>query len=249
VAYLDHLVIAVADLGHAAARWHEVTGIEFVRGGRHPGGTENRIGMLAGQRAYLELITVVDPAATDGWAALVRDRIGPLAWAVGTDDIDRDTRLLALRAVATGPIGTGSRRCPDGTTVTWRSSILGQPETAAWPFLIEWPVSGRGRLGVAGSPADIRLTSVTVSARNPAELAGVLAGTLGFAMCDENRASEGETAITDGEVRLTVVPSADGITGPVALRLSGTGLAGREARDPEVLDGILVGFERQRAPA
>jgi len=61
-ANLDHIVIAVPDLSAAQESFRTVLGLESVGGGRHDGaGTENTIVPL--QDCYLELVTVVDPAA------------------------------------------------------------------------------------------------------------------------------------------------------------------------------------------
>lgn len=248
MAYLDHLVISVPDLDEAAAKWQKVTGIKFARGGRHPGGTGNCIGVLRDQEAYLELITVVDRSSTDGWAVLARDRVGPLSWAIGTDDLDRDVEQLAARGVTVGEVADGSRHCPDGTTLTWRWSIVGEPEAASWPFLIEWPTSGPARLGATASSA-IRLSAVTVRVPDPGRLAAALTGALGFSWCEHGADGDSETVITDGEVIVVLIPAGDGPVGPVSLRLRRNGPADQEARNPEVLDGILINVRAEQAPA
>ena len=57
--WIDHVVLACADLDVAAAHLLERHGLASVPGGRHPGwGTANRIVPLGG--SYVELITVVD---------------------------------------------------------------------------------------------------------------------------------------------------------------------------------------------
>jgi hypothetical protein len=247
MAYLDHLVIAVQDLDDAAARWHEVTGIAFAAGGRHPGGTGNCIGVLRGQEAYLELITLIDRSSTDQWAVLVRDRQGPLSWAIGSDDLDRDVARLAQHGVPAGPVANGSRRCPDGTTVTWRTSTVGEPGADSWPFLIEWPVSGPGRLGVTAPPGDTRLSAVTVAVSDPAAIAAALTGALGFSWCDGGQNDGGEKVITDGAVMLSLVPAGDGPAGPVSLRLHRNGPGDLQALDPQLVDGITIAVQAQRA--
>jgi catechol 2,3-dioxygenase-like lactoylglutathione lyase family enzyme len=249
VAYLDHLVISVQDLDEAAARWQNVTGIRFARGGRHPEGTGNCIGVIRDQEAYLELITVVDRSSRDGWTVLVRDRVGPLSWAIGTDDLDRDVKRLAAHGVTVGEVANGSRRCPDGTAITWRWSVVGESATATWPFLIEWPTSGPTRLGVTAPSADVRLSAVTVRVPDPGRLAAALTGALGFSWCEGGPGRDSETLITDGEVIITLIPAGDGAPGPVSLRLRRNELTEQKARNPELLDGILVNVEAEQAPA
>jgi hypothetical protein len=249
VAYLDHLVISVRDLDEAAARWEKVTGIKFARGGHHPGGTGNCVGVLRDQEAYVELITVVDRSSRDGWAVLARDRVGPLSWAIGTDDLDRDVEGLAAGGVTVGEIADGSRHCPDGTTIGWRWSIVGESDTASWPFLIEWPTAGPARLGVTASSADVRLSAVTVRVPDPGRLAAALTGALGFSWCEQGPGHDSETVVTDGEVTVTLIPAGDGPVGPASLRLRRNGPAGQEARNPELLDGILINVQAEQAPA
>lgn len=249
VAHLDHLVISVRDLDEAAARWQKVTGIKFARGGRHPGGTGNCIGVLHDQEAYLELITVVDRSSMDGWAVLARDRVGPLSWAIGTDDLDRDVEELAAQGVTVGEVANGSRNCPDGTTITWRWSIVGEPGAASWPFLIEWPTSGPTRLGVTASSADVRLSAVTVRVPDPGDLAAALTGALGFSWCERGPDGDSETVVTDGEVTVILIPAGYGPVGPVSLRLRRNEPAEQEAQDPELLDGILINVQAEQAPA
>ena len=67
--WLDHVVVAVADLEQAAAVFLERYGLASYEGGRHAGlGTANRIVPLG--REYVELLGVVDHEA----AARVADR-------------------------------------------------------------------------------------------------------------------------------------------------------------------------------
>ena len=62
-ARFDHLVVSVADLDAAAARW-AAAGLRPHRGGRHPGGTVNAL--IRGPRTgYVELIST-EPDARFG---------------------------------------------------------------------------------------------------------------------------------------------------------------------------------------
>ena len=84
-ARFDHLVIAVADLDEAAARW-TAAGMPATRGGAHPVGTVNAL--VRGPRpAYVELIAA-GATESNPWLDRVRSASGPISWAVAVDDVD-----------------------------------------------------------------------------------------------------------------------------------------------------------------
>jgi hypothetical protein len=59
---IDHVLIAVADLGPSARAFEAKLGVTSVEGGRHPQwGTANRIVPLGD--TYLELVSVADPGS------------------------------------------------------------------------------------------------------------------------------------------------------------------------------------------
>ena len=135
---LDHVVVAVADLASS------YRGLRSVAGGRHDGwGTANRIVPLGD--AYLELVTVVDPAEAETsafgrWVAAAPP--GPLGWAVRTTELDATAARLGL------PVAAGSRATAAGELLRWR--VAGFEHAAAeplLPFFLEWaddaPFPGR----------------------------------------------------------------------------------------------------------
>jgi hypothetical protein len=139
---IDHLVIAVADPGHAAVELERELGLVAGGGGRHDAlGTFNRLVWLGD--SYLELLGVFDRARAEAsWigAPTLRalDAGGGLAtWAIATDAIESE--VAALRAVGS-PVGvpiSGERRRPDGAVVRWRLATPGRLGPAEPPFLIE----------------------------------------------------------------------------------------------------------------
>jgi len=229
VGYVDHVVIAVRDLEAAAQRWRDTAGVSFQRGGLHPGGTENCLGVFSRHELYVELITVRDPASADPFTRLASAHQGPLTWAVGTDDVERDAGLLTGAGLAVGPVRSGSRRCPDGSEVTWRSAIVGPPGTTAWPFLIEWPTHGEVRLGAGAAVTGLRVTGMTLGVPDPGAAARLLVGALGF-----TRMPGDDLVVTDGEVKVALTDSGTRRPGPVGLSLSG------QRRGLFVLDGLTV---------
>jgi hypothetical protein len=106
---IDHVVVPVADLRHAAAEVETRHGLTSLDGGRHLGwGTANRIVPFGD--AYIELVAVADPemAATTAFGRWVSSGTPgrPLGWAVRTVSIEAVSRRLGLSIVP----GSGSRR-------------------------------------------------------------------------------------------------------------------------------------------
>ncbi|HEY2207522.1 MAG TPA: VOC family protein [Pseudonocardia sp.] len=142
-ASLDHLVLAAPDLGAAARRFAELTGVDPVPGGRHEGlGTANVLVGLGGT-AYLEIIgpdraqPTPDRPRPFGIDALDRPRL--TAWAIHPDDLD--ARVAAARAAGHDPGDPRplSRAAPDGELLRWRLTWPDMADGIALvPFLIDW---------------------------------------------------------------------------------------------------------------
>ncbi|KRF30645.1 DUF6226 family protein [Nocardioides sp. Soil805] len=172
-ARFDHLVIAVADLDEAAARW-TAAGIPAVRGGAHPVGTVNAL--VRGPRAaYVELIAAGAPGSNP-WLDRVRSGSGPISWAIAVDDVDAAREALVEAGLGPRPVTEGSRLTPDGETVAWRLCDVGAgPYDESLPFLIEWTTP------MPPGPADGPVVSyVTLTPPDPDRVADVLLA-LGFA--------------------------------------------------------------------
>ncbi|HEX2058747.1 MAG TPA: VOC family protein [Actinomycetota bacterium] len=135
---IDHVIVAVADLAAAAARFERDYGLRSVEGGRHRGfGTGNRIVPLGD--SYVELMAVVDEdeAAGSALAAWVRatcangDRLGALC--LRTRHADAHAERLGTPALEMG------RLRPDGVELRWK--LVGLEQTLAdprLPFFIQW---------------------------------------------------------------------------------------------------------------
>jgi Glyoxalase-like domain len=163
---LDHVLFAVSDLDAAARELEARHGLASVQGGRHAGwGTANRIVPLGD--AYVELITVVDPAEAEAsafgrWVAGgIQARLTtPLGWVARTDELDDVAGRLGL------DVSAGSRAGRDGRILSWR--LAGVEEAAAepsLPFFVEWgegtPLPGR--TPVAHPAGAIRLAGLELS--------------------------------------------------------------------------------------
>ena len=139
---IDHVVLAVRDLDVAADRFAQEHGLVAVAGGSHPQwGTGNRIVPL-GDRQYVELIAVVDPAraaTTDlgrTIAGLADEGDRWFAWCLADDDLEATAARLGLDVVP------GSRTRLDGSVVSWRGAGIDDARrTADLPFFIAWDVA------------------------------------------------------------------------------------------------------------
>lgn len=152
-ARFDHLVIAVADLDEAAARWG-AAGLAAQLGGAHPTGTANVL-VRGPEPAYVELIA---PSPSRG----------PIAWAIAVDDIDAARSALVEAGLDPDPVVRGSRRTLDGTLVEWRVCEV-SPYDGGLPFLIEWTSP------MAPGPADGPIVAyVTMTPRDPEAAADLL---------------------------------------------------------------------------
>jgi hypothetical protein len=212
---VDHIVVSVADLPSAVARW-QTAGLPATLGGTHPWGTSNALVRGPG-RAYLELITAGDGA--DPVAVRVRSAPGPLSWALAVDDIDETRENLLAHGYAPGPAVASSRTTPDGERLSWRLADVGEgPMHAYLPFLIQWETPMPP--GPVDGPV---LTGVTVEVPSPAELSAVLraCGLAGSDGPDDLHLTDGmvDVVLRDGPGRVSELEVAlvDGPAGDVVL--------------------------------
>jgi hypothetical protein len=98
---VDHIVVSVAELPSAIARWR-TAGLPPTLGGRHPWGTSNAL-VRGPDRGYLELITADD--GDDPVAIRVRTAPGPLSWGPGRRRHRADAPDAARARVPAGPGG------------------------------------------------------------------------------------------------------------------------------------------------
>jgi hypothetical protein len=198
---IDHLVLAVRDLGAAGAELERSLGLQPSDGGRHPAfGTQNRLIWLGD--SYLELVAIVDPAvAGQTWfGRLVQAEAergeGLVTWAVASDALESDVAAFRAFGSSLGDPVAGERRRDDGSVVRWQASLPERPGPAE-PFLIEhdpasaeWtpadraarsterhPLGGPVRLDVlelpiANVPATIQRLARTLGLRFRPSLAG-----------------------------------------------------------------------------
>ena len=170
---LDHVLIAVSDLEHAAGALRRDHGLEVLPGGRHPGqGTANAIIPLRG--CYVELIAVVDPAEAAGGRVgrSVSDAIasgrGLLGWCVRAASLLSTARHLS-RIGLNAELARGSRLTPGGTLLTWMT-LTPRPRddmAAISPFFIAWDGDPEMHPGAGGWPAQGSITNLGIGHPDP----------------------------------------------------------------------------------
>jgi catechol 2,3-dioxygenase-like lactoylglutathione lyase family enzyme len=144
---LDHVVVAVRDLGERSATFRDDLGFVVVPGGRHADlGSENAL--IALGDAYLELLAVTDAERTrqglggrgSGLAEGLARGEGALTFALRSDDLDADLARLERHGASVFEPPPGHRDRPDGVRLHWRYAAVGDGPlllTGA-PFIIQW---------------------------------------------------------------------------------------------------------------
>lgn len=132
---IDHLVIAVPDLGGAIAGYREL-GFTVVPGGRHPGvGTDNAL-IVFRDGAYLELLGFHEPRPDHRWWSPLQRGGGLVDFCVQTDDLTGDAKILRQAGVDMGEPERRNRHRPDGVEVRWVTALARGAHRGVSPFLL-----------------------------------------------------------------------------------------------------------------
>lgn len=178
---VDHLVIAVRDLGEAT-RGYERLGFTVVAGGRHPEGSHNALVAFA-DGSYLELLGFYEPSPAHRWWGALQAGGGLIDFCLGSDDLGADGGAFRRAGVDMSEPEPGARRRPDGYQLRW---LLAKPRGAhrgVAPFLIhdETPRSERVPRQSAHANAITSLATVLVAVERLEAAAGWYAAALGGA--------------------------------------------------------------------
>jgi len=249
---LDHVVIAVRDLGAASDRLRGA-GFDVRPGGRHVGfGTENAICRFG--LDYLELITVRDEVEAERSSVrsrelaqyLRRHESGYVGFALAGEDLDSVAARLRAAGVAVGDPTPMKRRRPDGIVLEWRLLIPGDVAwRRPWPFFIEWGMPDRERLTLEAPGAHANgatgIAGVSVAVRDLVRARGLYRAVLGPSVHE----GTGRSSFDADGVHIDVVaagsdsPLLERGPGPFEVRLRAPG-----AREPiEPLPAVRFTFE------
>jgi len=184
---VDHVVVAVADLGAATEGWTRLLGRSPSWRGTHPGlGTANALFRLS--NSYLELLT---PIGAGGLAELLLARLegegeGVLGVAFGTPDADACAEAFRRRGVAAdAPVDGIGRDAATGAERRWRNVHLAAAHTrGVLLFAIEHrsPPEALPLVAPTGSPtaAVAALDHVVIASADPDASATLYGDKLGL---------------------------------------------------------------------
>ena len=140
---IDHIVFACADLERGMDEIEQLLGIRPVPGGRHPQfGTHNAL-LSLGPATYLEVIARDPnlPLPEQGTLIDLSDEQEShlITWVLRTEDIVALASAAESAGLAIGPVQSGGREQPDGSTLRWQlTDPYAMPMGGAIPFLISW---------------------------------------------------------------------------------------------------------------
>lgn len=173
---LDHILLGCNDLQRGIDFVGEHTGVRAAFGGVHPGrGTQNAL-LSLGERRYLEII-VPDPRQPDAKNPLalhLKKLSVPqiVGWAAHPGDLSSFAKKLADAGMAFEGPTPGSRKRPDGKTLSWKTLNLKDDRGGVLPFFIEW--SAESEHPAEDAPHGGRLDSFSAATPNSDSLLQVL---------------------------------------------------------------------------
>jgi hypothetical protein len=172
---IDHLILAIDELQKGLENFARLTGVRPELGGEHPGrGTANALVSL-GQGRYLEILAPASKTARldPSWGDSLRHgSLTPVGWALHSRDLARTVADLRKAGLPVSTPQPGSRKRPDGSTLTWRTAALEGPQLGLSPFFIQW---GEGTVHPSiTSPPGCELVRVAITAPEPASLRTLL---------------------------------------------------------------------------
>jgi glyoxalase-like protein len=180
---LDHILLGCNDLQRGIDFVGQHTGVRAVFGGVHPGrGTQNAL-LSLGERRYLEII-VPDPGQPDAKNPLalhLKKLSVPqiVGWAAHPGDLSSLAKKLGDAGVAFEGPTPGSRKRPDGKTLSWKTLNLKDDRGGVLPFFIEW--SADSKHPSEDAPHGCKLDSFSAISANPDGMLKLLK-TLGLEM-------------------------------------------------------------------
>ena len=191
---IDHLVIVVKDLEHAAKDYEQL-GFTVVPGGQHPVGSHNALISLR-DGSYLEIIAFYREAVDHRWWNPLSNGERFVDFCFQTDDLRGDTKKLRNAGVAINDPVPWSRKRPDGYELKWILSLATEPDRGVAPFLIEdvTPREERIPREMGHKNAVSGITRVTVAVNELAHIDKwyrALLGADGQEINDDSLAAEG----------------------------------------------------------
>lgn len=161
---VDHVTICGPDLAAMQAAFARL-GLTPEYGGPHATGGTHMAVLGLEDGSYVELVAPVKAGAdTDsGWSPLMLANAGACAWAVGSEDIQKEVDALKRAGLPVDGPFPGGRQKPTGKKLEWQTAALGTKHPGAvLPFMIqdrtprEWrvqPSASAKEMGLGGVAA------------------------------------------------------------------------------------------------
>jgi hypothetical protein len=134
---LDHVIVAVPDLGQACDQYRQC-GFTVIPGGKHGNGaTENALIVFA-DGSYIELLAPTGkPPQNDSadYSFLLAHGAGLVGFALRSEDLHLDREAMQGRGLTLGTVQVGARRRPDGKLLEWETFRV--HEYGLSPFFIQ----------------------------------------------------------------------------------------------------------------
>lgn len=166
---VDHILYGTPVLEQGMQEIEELLGVKPIRGGRHPDfGTHNAL-LSLGKTTYLEIIAP-DPDLTRPPRGTLFDldeleRSRLITWVLRSELIENLVETAEDGGLNVGELTSGSRKKPDGTVLSWRSTNpYPLPLDGAVPFVISWGLTAHP---AGGSPKAGKLVGLRVEHPDP----------------------------------------------------------------------------------
>ena len=171
---IDHATVAGRDLKVLQAALQKA-GIATVYGGAHTNHATEMALVSFPDGSYLELMGIqpqADAAAVQAheWSRFLTSDAGPCAWALREANLAAEVARLRAAGVTVSEPAPGGRKRPDGVTLAWQSSSIGDAIRGTFfPFLIQDKTPREQRVYPQGKPVtrEFRgIARVVIAVRN-----------------------------------------------------------------------------------
>jgi len=171
---IDHATVAGSDLKQLQAALQKA-GIATVYGGAHTSHATEMALVSFPDGSYLELMGIRAQSDTPAigtfeWAKFLTGNAGPCAWALRDNNLAAEVARLRAAGVTVSEPAAGGRRRPDGVTLAWQSSTIGDGIRGTFfPFIIQDRTPREQRVYPEGRPVSREfrgVARVVIAVRN-----------------------------------------------------------------------------------
>jgi hypothetical protein len=161
---VDHVTICGPDLARLQEAFAAL-GLKSDYGGPHANGGTHMAVIGLEDGSYVELVAPIKAGATtdSGWSKLMLAKAGACAWAVGSNDIQKDVDALKGAGLPVDGPFPGGRKKPDGKVLEWQTAALGTEQAGAvLPFIIQDHTPREWRVQPSASTKEMGLSGIRI---------------------------------------------------------------------------------------